>query len=392
VQPDTSQIKKLKVLIAAPLPPPDHGGIVSWSRIIRDELEKDPDIELAFIDTAARYRAVTNQSLGVRLIGGSAQALRDTYRIYKKIKKDRPSLLHLTTSGGPATLKDLIILSIAKRLRVASVIHYHMGRFPEIIERAGKEWKLVGRTMRLADAIILLDRDSKACIKAALPKVNVVQLPNMVEIDDIDRICKEEPEPAPCPSDCTRLVFAGHVIPTKGLKELISACVKLTDCPLVLDILGPASPGFQEDLEEIASKMRNGDWLHFHGSVNHEKAVRYIAAADLFVLPSYTEGMPYVVLEAMACGRTILSTTVGAVPEMLDIGGPQECGVCVPPRNTEAIADAIRRLVRNPQLRSKWGRMARQRAVQFYSVPVGCSQLIDLWRSISRTGKLSTGE
>ena len=57
--------------------------------------------------------------------------------------------------------------------------------------------------------------------------------------------------------------------------------------------------------------------------------IRHIAKADLLVLPSYTEGAPMVVLEAMACGRAILATSVGAVPEMFDIGGPEECGVCI---------------------------------------------------------------
>jgi glycosyltransferase involved in cell wall biosynthesis len=158
--------------------------------------------------------------------------------------------------------------------------------------------------------------------------------------------------------------------------------VQLSDCRLALDIIGPASSGFQKELEKIASQMRNGEWLRLIGPVEHEKAVRYIAAADLFVLPSYTEGMPNVVLEAMACGQTILSTTVGAVPEMLDIGGPDECGVCVPPRNVDALADAIRMLVNNPQQCDQMGRKARQRAEKLYSVPVSCEQLVKLWRTL----------
>jgi glycosyltransferase involved in cell wall biosynthesis len=114
------------------------------------------------------------------------------------------------------------------------------------------------------------------------------------------------------------------------------------------------------------------------------EAIRHIAHADIFVLPSYTEGMPNVVLEAMACERAILSTTVGAMPEMLDIGGPGECGVCVPPRNADALADAIRNLLQNPQLRDQLGRKARQRVVQVYSVPIACGLLVDLWRSVSK--------
>ncbi|HEY4760911.1 MAG TPA: hypothetical protein VIH42_10065, partial [Thermoguttaceae bacterium] len=134
---NNNQLNKLKVLLAAPLPPPDHGGIANWTRIIRAELGKNPNLDLRFVDTTARYRAVTNQSLAVRLVGGSVQALRDTWRIYRQMKKYRPHLLHLCTSAGPATLKDWLILRISKWLQIPSVIHYRMGRLPDIAKRAG---------------------------------------------------------------------------------------------------------------------------------------------------------------------------------------------------------------------------------------------------------------
>jgi glycosyltransferase involved in cell wall biosynthesis len=373
---------KLQALIAAPLPPPVQGGIVNWVRIIRREFGKDPALDLKFIDTTARYRAITNTSLALRLVGGSAQAIRDTYRIYRQLRKNRPNLLHLCTSGGPATLKDFLILRVSKWLRVPGIIHYRMGRLPNIRAADGMEWKLARRVMSLADAVILLDASSETCVKAALPKANVVKLPNMVDIEDIDRILRQGPRTAACPDGGIRLVFAGHIIPAKGLRELVAACLQLSDCLFTLDILGPENPGFQKELMSIASQLRNGDWLRFPGSVDHEEAVRRIAAADLFVLPSHSEGMPNVVLEAMACARAILGTSVGAVPEMLDVGGPGECGVCVEPKNAGALADAIRRLVHDPQLREQFGRKARQRVLQLYSVPIGCGQLLDLWRSL----------
>lgn len=84
----------------------------------------------------------------------------------------------------------------------------------------------------------------------------------------------------------------------------------------------------------------------------------------------------------MGCGKPVVGTTTGAIPEMLDIGGPQECGICVPPGNVEELTGAIRRLIGEPQLRRQWGRMARQRAEQLYSVQVGCKQLVDVWRTV----------
>ena len=378
------QADKLKVLIIAPLPPPDHGGIVRWARIIRAEFASKPEVALRFIDTAVRFRAVTNKSLPVRWIGGSVQALRDTFRVYRQLKGYRPNVLHLCTSGGPASLKDVLILRLARRFQVPSVIHYRMGRLPDIIARNGAEWKLTRRAMRLADVVIPLDKNSEGCVKAALPEARIVKLPNFVEIDEVDRICGEEPAPGGCPKGGVRLVYAGHVVPTKGLRDLVEACVRLPDCRLSLDIVGPVGAAFQKELKSIAARMSNGEWLRMLGPMDHEETIRYIAAADVFVLPSHTEGMPNVILEAMACGRTILSTAVGAVPEMLDIGGPEECGVCVPAKDVGALTEAIRMLSGNGEKRAELAGNARRRAERLYSVPVGCEQLFDLWRSVSR--------
>ena len=372
----------IKVLLAAPLPPPDHGGIITWTRIVRRGLAARPDVELMIVDTTARYRSVTNHSRVARLLGGSTQALRDIYRLYRRLKVDRPDVLHLCTSGGPATLKDFLVLQMAKCYGVPSVIHYHMGCLPKIIAQGGIERQLTLRTMALASAVIPLDRESEACVRAALPNQQIEKLPNMVEIDRLDEIRREKLPPSPSEGRFG-IVFAGHVVPAKGLREMVSACSRLHDVPLALDVIGPADPAFQTELEQIAAEQNDDGWLRFHGPVDHDNAVRHIAQADLFVLPSYSEGMPNVVLEAMACGRAILGAAVGAIPEMLDIGGPRECGVCVPPQDTDALAEAIRRLIRRPEYRLDLGRKARQLAEERYAMPVGCRKLLDLWQFIS---------
>ena len=125
------------------------------------------------------------------------------------------------------------------------------------------------------------------------------------------------------------------------------------------------------------------DWFHYHGPKPHDDAVRMMAAADLFTLPSYSEGFPNVVAEAMALGKPILATTVGAIPEMLDIGGPEECGVVVPPREVEPLAAALERLLATePSYRLEIGKRARQRAERLYAAPVASRQLTDLWESV----------
>jgi glycosyltransferase involved in cell wall biosynthesis len=374
----------MKVLLATPVPPPDHGGIATWTRIIRTELEAKPGMELSFVDTTTRYRAVTNTSIPLRLVGGSAQAIRDTYRVYRRLKADRPDLLHLCTSGGPATFKDIAMLRIAGAFGVPSVIQYHMGRLPGIASRSGVDWKLTRRAMALADAVITLDKRSEACAKKALPDSLVVILPNMIEIDVIDEIRKRQSSTPSTSARADKIVYVGHVIPAKGIRELVEACVRYPGRTPLLELVGPVGRRFQNQLKSIASVRDDGNWLQFRGSVEHNEALQHILAADLFVLPSYTEGAPNVILEAMGCGKAILGTPVGAVAEMLDIGGPEECGVCVEPRNVDALFDAMRRLLNDEGKRRELGAKARKRAERLYAVPVACAKLLDLWKSVAK--------
>jgi glycosyltransferase involved in cell wall biosynthesis len=82
----------------------------------------------------------------------------------------------------------------------------------------------------------------------------------------------------------------------------------------------------------------------------------------------------------MGCSKPAVSTFTGAIPEMLDIGGPEECGLCVQPKNTEQLVEALRRMIADAQQRRKWGVVARQRAEKYYALPVGCAQLLDVWQ------------
>ena len=374
----------LEVLLATPLPPPEHGGVANWTRIIRRELGTRPSIELTFVDTAARYRAGTNTSLWLRLFGGSAQAIRDTYRVYRRLKADPPDVFHLNTSAGPATLKDILMLRIARRYRVPGVIHYQMGKALYTVPGSKLEWKLMRCAMASAHAVATGDKRGEACVKAALPNQLVVTLPNMVEIDVIDKIRGEEDSRPSARENRLRIVFVGFVVPRKGVRELVKACARLPHDAFVLDLVGPVARAMRRELESIASDSGNTDWLCFHGGVDHDQALRHILAADVFTLPSHGETAPNAVLEAMGCGRAIVCSTIAAMPEMLDFGGPQECGVCVEPGDVDALSSALNELLRDEAKRRELGRKARARAERLYAAPVACGRLLDLWKSVAK--------
>lgn len=382
---ESLSMDKLRVLLATALPPPDHGGICNWTRVVRREIGERDDLELLFVDTTQRYRPIPRMQTLSRLLFGSPKSLSVIYGVYRSMRAKHPDVLHLNLSGSFGVFRDMLILYMAKMFNVCTIAHYHLQKTPaEVTSRL--YWRLLCRTMSLADAVVVLDKKSETRVRAALPDKPISVLPTMVEIDVIDELKLKLGAPASAPGPGVKIVFVGFVSPVKGVRELVKACLQLSDQNFKLDIVGNVSDTvLKRELEALANRHGKADWLRFHGGVSHAAALEYILAADILVLPSHAESAPAVIIEAMGCGKPVVSTTTGAIPETLDIGGPQECGICVPPRNVESLADAIRRLILDPDLRHRYGLKARDRAVQFYSVQVGCKKLLNLWRSLPKS-------
>jgi glycosyltransferase involved in cell wall biosynthesis len=172
----------------------------------------------------------------------------------------------------------------------------------------------------------------------------------------------------------------GWGVPAKGLTELVTAWA-LLDTPSRLRIIGPISEPYAQDLTAIADKALGE--LEIVGPVEHGEAMSQLAAADVCVLPSYTEGFPNVVLEAMALGKPVVATCVGAIPEML-LGSDDECGICIPPRDVNALHIALRQLATSKALRTALGTNGRRRVERNYSMGVVFRQYKDVWQQSPR--------
>lgn len=383
LSPEREEPMKLRVLLATSVPPPEQGGITNWTRVVCEQLQGEADLEMSFVDTGRRYRALPNWPTLRRLLFGPPQAIRVIWQSWRRMWADRPDVFHMNTSASFGTVRDIVLLYIARWLGVRSVAHYHMQQPPGEISPNGIHWKLLRWAMSLADAVVILDKRSEDRVRAALPNKRITILPTMVEMDVIEDIQRHSPSHAS--NNTVKLVFVGFLAPVKGVRELFQAFLKLPDGRVTLDLIGKFSePALGRELESLVATSGKADRVRFHGLLPHKQAIRQILDSDVLLLPSYAESAPAVILEAMGCGKPVVSTSTGAIPDMLDIGGPQQCGLCVPSRDVDALAAAIMQLVADRSLRDRFGRFGRQRAETLYSAPVGCSQLLDLWRSVAQ--------
>jgi teichuronic acid biosynthesis glycosyltransferase TuaC len=164
-----------------------------------------------------------------------------------------------------------------------------------------------------------------------------------------------------------RVVFVGRLLASKGLPELIRAVQGIEGAELVCVGSGPLA-------EEFAAAER----VTFRGPLPREALLEEVADASVVALPSYGEGLPITLLEAMALGRPVVSTPVGAVPELLGpADGPgrleagrhqaREAGILVPVGDVAALADALRAILGDAETAARLGRAARERIRDAYS-------------------------
>jgi glycosyltransferase involved in cell wall biosynthesis len=179
--------------------------------------------------------------------------------------------------------------------------------------------------------------------------------------------------------DAPLVAELGRLCDVKGQRELIRALTSLPDARLVLIGTDLERGGaFQDELEREAERLGVRDRVHFTG--HREDARALLAEADVVALPSWTEGLPLAALEAMAQGRPVVATPVGGTPEVVVDG---ETGLLVPPRDHEALAGAIGRLLADPKLRGRMGEAGRRRAEERFSLDAMTGRFLQIYDEIA---------
>ncbi|GAB1694364.1 glycosyltransferase family 4 protein [Krasilnikovia sp. M28-CT-15] len=350
----------------SPLPPPP-GGIARWTRVVTQYAETCDTTDLAVINTALRWRTVQQNSTLARLAAGAPQILSCATALLRAALRRDVDVLHINTSAQFSIVRDLVLAVLARFLRIPVVYHLRFGRMPEVAERRGAEWRGLRMVMRLSEHVIAIDQRTEQVVRGMLPPDRVTRIPNCIDI-------KATTQSAPAGQSATApyVLFVGWVVPAKGVEELFSAWHQVESAGWRLVVAGPYDEAY---LDSVDTRPGADDSVDLLGEVPHSRILELMAGAELLVLPSHTEGFPNAVLEAMTLGRCVLATDVGAIGEMLGEG----CGVLVPPRDTNALRDALAILLTDPGMRQTLGERARAKAAAEYSLERCFERYRDLW-------------
>lgn len=350
-------------------------GIANWTRNIMSKLARTEECHVELLPYDRSVDLDEESSYYERLKSGIKDYLGIVFKTKDVLKKDHYDLMQVSTSASLGLIRDWLLLKLAKRYHTKIVFHFHFGRMPEILEASNWESKLMRSILKQCTAAIVMDSKSYNSLKAHGYE-NVYYLPNPLS-DKIFDYIKTNLQGAE--REKGELLFVGHVVKTKGVYELVEACSQIENVRLKL--IGKVFTETKQGLIDIAQKRDNGSWLEFVGEIPHKEVLKQMSVCDMFVLPTYSEGFPNVILESMACGCPIIASDVGAIREMLDIDN-KPCGVIIQPQQTGEVIDAILSLKDNEELKKSFGLRAAIRIREQYCVDVVCNQLESIWQKI----------
>lgn len=231
---------------------------------------------------------------------------------------------------------------------------------------------LLGRlTAQLADAVVApsrvtareLEEDYGARMMAVIPN-GVPEIPQAVQREvDLERPV---------------VLYAGRLRTRKAVAVLVEAFAELRS-RRVASLVVAGDGEHREALEARVRALGLEGSVRFLGAVPRPDMLRWYATADLFCLPSLYEGFPVAILEAMAAGLPVVSTTVSGIPEAVADG---ETGLLVPPENAAALAGALQRLADDEVLRRRMGEAGKRRVREEFAIGKVCAAYMKHWREL----------
>ncbi|HUW33787.1 MAG TPA: glycosyltransferase [Planctomycetota bacterium] len=344
--------RKIKVLLAGPVNPPT-GGIQT---VLKDTLASSLDNKVELVHFDSSKRTAQNRSLW-QGIKAQLAILRD-YRA--AIRKHKPDLVHVYAGGNFDTYRKCFDVLVARLMGRKVIFHNHSGNFNEFWESRG----FLGRTairfaLRRCTRVLVLSDWWKEFHAKIVPPERISVVYNGIEAGPYERNVHygRARHMLGIPRDRVMVLMMGVMGKRKGAFDIVASAPFVAKMePSVLFVLvGPdedVEPGATERLRKEIAEKNLQDMVQLRGPASEQQRHVYYAAADVFLLPSYAENSPMTIIEAMASKLPVISTKVGAIPEMVD---HERTGLIVSPGRCSEITEAVIALVKDHHLRREMG-------------------------------------
>ncbi len=372
-----------KILVVSPTPPPYSGPEVMTAQMLNSPLKNKYQL-IHFniskgreVDTKARFDWI-NISYG----------LLQPLQLFGLMVRHRPDLVYTNLAqnlGGFLRYASFIL--VVALFRKPIVVRVMGDGFNHFYDRSPPllQW-LIKVILKRVDRFIVRAETLKRQFAGLVPPAKLRVVYSGIETQRFNR-----PRSHPH-GDHTRILFVGYLTKAKGALDLLQAVpiVAAAQPNVTFQLMGSKidveqnityvdNPESNEAvLQRLLSRKEVMDHLELLGVQAGEKKVDTFVNADIFVLPSYSEAFPTVVLEAMAAGLPVIATPVGALPEVFDNGAI----LFVEPGNVSQLAEAVLRLINDSNFRRQIAASGRQIVQERFDLKVYAAQLDRLFAAI----------
>lgn len=274
--------------------------------------------------------------------------------LLKSLQSKRLKIVHIHGSSYGSFLRKSIIIFICKVFKKKIVYHIHGAEF-KLFYKKYNYFNIVERIIRKVDILIVLSKNWKVFFSDIVDPDKIVILNNMIPKPDLEYKLEKK--------NVIEFLFLGEIGERKGLFDMIDVIVSHKQDFLDKFILYIGGNGNISKLTDLIEKEDLHQIVKFVGWVSGDKKKELLTSCDVYILPSYNEGLPISILEAMSYGMPIVSTNVGGIPEIVK---DQENGFLINPGDKQDLFKRIKFIIDNPQVIDKMGQASKQIVKNYY--------------------------
>lgn len=376
--PATLDYSGIRVVVVAH-GPPVKGGIATVALDLVEDPVLNAEFEMVFLNTSQN-----DEARGKLALQNLQRAFADAWSTFRLAR--RGSVVHSHSVQEPwLTGWRQVAIAAAARLRGATVLLHNHAQPPYMaapgeyhVSRANR-WAFAVLD-RLVEANIMIAAAGQPNLRQYMPTVDLPVVHNSAVVDDMAQSAAVHDPPV--------VLFIGELLERKGVLTLLDA-LDLLDRRDVggyeLRIIGDNRPGLDPDKDAMVAEIeRRGRGDAMTGPLSRAEVYANLAAADLYVFPTWTEGQPFTVIEALASGVPIVASDIQAISAMMD--DPTH-GRLVDPHDVEAFAAAIEDLLADPDARRRISDANRARARERFDRSVFRARIAELYRQHGRPGR-----
>jgi glycosyltransferase involved in cell wall biosynthesis len=286
-------------------------------------------------------------------------AVKAWFRVAFLLRHLESPLVHVQVASRGSFWRKFVVCWLARAAGRPYIFHLHGGGFSRFYddESGWLARRLIRSTLQHASLVISLSEQWRERLLQICPLARVDVLHNAVAIPDIQGLRRLDDR------DST-LLFLGHLLRDKGVYDLVRAFARVAArFPQAKLVLG--GTGDLEGVQQLAAQLEISDRLSCPGWLGPDRKSAALASSLIFLLPSYHEGMPMALLEAMSWGLPVIATPVGGIPQVID---HEVSGLLVAAGDIEGLARQIERLLADTVLRERLGANARARIEADFSL------------------------